>query len=54
VHKKLPVVSGKETVKALAKLGFDVRLGKGDIHNSIKRLEASGKIKTVKYREKVF
>jgi predicted RNA binding protein YcfA (HicA-like mRNA interferase family) len=30
VRKKLHVVSGKETVKALAKLGFDVRLGKGD------------------------
>ena len=30
MHKKLPVVSGKETVKALVKLGFTVRLGKGD------------------------
>jgi predicted RNA binding protein YcfA (HicA-like mRNA interferase family) len=30
VSKKLPSVSGKETVKALVKLGFTVRLGKGD------------------------
>ncbi len=30
MSKKLPVVSGKETVKALVKLGFTVRLGKGD------------------------
>ncbi len=27
---KLPLVSGKETVKALVKLGFEVRKGKGD------------------------
>ncbi len=27
---KLPVVSGKETVKVLVKLGFEVRMGKGD------------------------
>jgi len=30
VPEKLPVVSGKETVKALVKLGFEVRMGKGD------------------------
>jgi predicted RNA binding protein YcfA (HicA-like mRNA interferase family) len=30
VSKKLPAVSGKSTVKALVKLGFAVRLGKGD------------------------
>ena len=30
MSKKLPVVSEKETVKALVKLGFTVRLGKGD------------------------
>jgi len=30
VSKKLPSVSGEETVKALAKLGFTARLGKGD------------------------
>lgn len=27
---KLPVVSGKATVKVLVKLGFEVRKGKGD------------------------
>ena len=27
---KLPVISGKETVKVLVKLGFEVRMGKGD------------------------
>ncbi len=27
---KLPVVSGKATVKVLVKLGFEVRRGKGD------------------------
>jgi predicted RNA binding protein YcfA (HicA-like mRNA interferase family) len=30
VPDKLPVVSGKETVKVLVKLGFEVRKGKGD------------------------
>ena len=33
---KLPVVSGKETIKILVKLGFDVRMGKGD-HVVIKK-----------------
>ncbi len=27
---KLPVVSGKETIKALVKMGFEVRMGRGD------------------------
>ncbi len=27
---KLPVVSGKDTIKVLVKLGFEVRKGKGD------------------------
>ena len=31
MSEKLPVVSGKETVKALAKLGFTARLVKGGI-----------------------
>ncbi len=30
MSKKLPVVSGKESVKALVKLDFTARLGKGD------------------------
>lgn len=30
MSKKLPVVSGKQTVQALVKLGFASRLGKGD------------------------
>jgi predicted RNA binding protein YcfA (HicA-like mRNA interferase family) len=30
VPDKLPVVSGKETIKVLVKLGFEVRRGKGD------------------------
>jgi predicted RNA binding protein YcfA (HicA-like mRNA interferase family) len=30
VPEKLPVVSGKATVKVLVKLGFEVRRGKGD------------------------
>ncbi len=30
------------------------KFGEGNIHNSLKRLEESGKIKKVKYREKVF
>jgi len=30
VHEKLPVVSGKEVIKVLVKLGFEVRMGKGD------------------------
>jgi len=30
VSKKLPTVSGRQTVKALVKLGFTVRTGKGD------------------------
>ncbi len=27
---KLPIVSGRETIKVLVKLGFEVRKGKGD------------------------
>ncbi len=27
---KLPLVSGKETIKVLAKMGFEVRMGRGD------------------------
>ena len=30
MSKKLPVISGEESVKALVKLGFTARLGKGD------------------------
>ena len=29
MSKKLPVISGKESVRALVKLGFTARLGKG-------------------------
>ena len=30
MSKKLPAVSGKQTVRTLVKLGFTARLGKGD------------------------
>ncbi len=28
--KKLPLVSGKETIKVLSKMGFEVKMGRGD------------------------
>ncbi|MCZ7357332.1 MAG: hypothetical protein O8C66_09795 [Candidatus Methanoperedens sp.] len=30
MSEKLPVISGKETVKVLVKLVFEVRMGRGD------------------------